>query len=81
MPDATGAHSATLAREVLRQMVSRAQFASTGEDFLNGALHHPVRACAPLRGRRKMPGRPIRCQATGARLPSRWLRRVGRGAW
>ena len=41
MPEATGAHSATLPREVLRQMVSKTQFAITGEDtryFLNGAL-------------------------------------------
>ncbi len=41
LPEATGAISATLPREVLRQMVSKTQFAITGEDtryFLNGAL-------------------------------------------
>jgi DNA polymerase III subunit beta len=41
MPEATGAASATLPRDVLRQMVSKTQFAITGEDtryFLNGAL-------------------------------------------
>ena len=41
LPDATGSYSATLPREVLRQMVSKTQFAITGEDtryFLNGAL-------------------------------------------
>ena len=41
LPEATGAHSATLPRDVLRQMVSKTQFAITGEDtryFLNGAL-------------------------------------------
>ena len=41
LPDATGTVSATLQRDVLRQMVSKTQFAITGEDtryFLNGAL-------------------------------------------
>jgi DNA polymerase III subunit beta len=41
LPDATGTVSATLPRDVLRQMVSKTQFAITGEDtryFLNGAL-------------------------------------------
>jgi DNA polymerase-3 subunit beta len=41
LPEATGTYSATLPREVLRQMVSKTQFAITGEDtryFLNGAL-------------------------------------------
>ena len=41
MPEATGADRATLPRDVLRQMVTKTQFAITGEDtryFLNGAL-------------------------------------------
>jgi DNA polymerase-3 subunit beta len=41
LPDATGVTSATLPREVLKQMVAKTQFAITGEDtryFLNGAL-------------------------------------------
>jgi DNA polymerase-3 subunit beta len=41
LPEATGAYSATLPRETLRQMVTKTQFAITGEDtryFLNGAL-------------------------------------------
>jgi DNA polymerase III subunit beta len=41
LPDATGSSSATLPREVLKQMVAKTQFAITGEDtryFLNGAL-------------------------------------------
>ena len=41
LPEATGRISATLPRDVLRQMVSKTQFAITGEDtryFLNGAL-------------------------------------------
>src|SRR5918997_2489263 len=41
LPEATGSHSATLPRDVLKQMVSKTQFAITGEDtryFLNGAL-------------------------------------------
>jgi DNA polymerase-3 subunit beta len=41
LPDSTGTISATLPRDVLRQMVSKTQFAITGEDtryFLNGAL-------------------------------------------
>src|SRR5687767_213834 len=41
LPDATGSFSATLPRDVLRHMVSKTQFAITGEDtryFLNGAL-------------------------------------------
>jgi DNA polymerase-3 subunit beta len=41
LPEATGAVSATLPRDALRQMVSKTQFAITGEDtryFLNGAL-------------------------------------------
>jgi DNA polymerase-3 subunit beta len=41
LPEATGTYSATLPREVLKQMVSKTQFAITGEDtryFLNGAL-------------------------------------------
>jgi DNA polymerase-3 subunit beta len=41
LPDATGTYSATLQRDVLKQMVSKTQFAITGEDtryFLNGAL-------------------------------------------
>ncbi len=41
LPDATGSYSATLPRDVLRQMVAKTQFAITGEDtryFLNGAL-------------------------------------------
>ncbi|HEX5474025.1 MAG TPA: DNA polymerase III subunit beta [Vicinamibacterales bacterium] len=41
LPEASGNYSATLARDVLRQMVSKTQFAITGEDtryFLNGAL-------------------------------------------
>src|SRR5258708_4142566 len=41
LPDATGSVSVTLPRDVLRQMVSKTQFAITGEDtryFLNGAL-------------------------------------------
>src|SRR6188768_338874 len=41
LPDGTGVYSASLPREVLRQMVSKTQFAITGEDtryFLNGAL-------------------------------------------
>jgi DNA polymerase-3 subunit beta len=41
LPEPTGTISATLPRDVLRQMVSKTQFAITGEDtryFLNGAL-------------------------------------------
>jgi DNA polymerase-3 subunit beta len=41
LPEATGATSATLPREALREMVAKTQFAITGEDtryFLNGAL-------------------------------------------
>ena len=41
LPDTTGTVSATLPRDVLRQMIARTQFAITGEDtryFLNGAL-------------------------------------------
>jgi DNA polymerase-3 subunit beta len=41
LPEATGTDSATLPRDVLRQMVAKTQFAITGEDtryFLNGAL-------------------------------------------
>jgi len=41
LPDSTGTISATLPRDVLRQMMSKTQFAITGEDtryFLNGAL-------------------------------------------
>src|SRR6187549_483267 len=41
LPDATGSYNATLPRDVLRHMVSKTQFAITGEDtryFLNGAL-------------------------------------------
>jgi DNA polymerase III subunit beta len=41
LPEATGTITATLPRDVLRQMVSKTQFAITGEDtryFLNGAL-------------------------------------------
>jgi DNA polymerase-3 subunit beta len=41
LPEAGGAVSAALPRDVLRQMVSKTQFAITGEDtryFLNGAL-------------------------------------------
>jgi DNA polymerase III subunit beta len=41
LPDSSGSFSATLPREVVKQMVSKTQFAITGEDtryFLNGAL-------------------------------------------
>lgn len=41
LPDGTGVYSATLPRDVLKQMVAKTQFAITGEDtryFLNGAL-------------------------------------------
>jgi DNA polymerase-3 subunit beta len=41
LPDASGAFTATLPRELLKQMVGKTQFAITGEDtryFLNGAL-------------------------------------------
>ena len=41
LPDASGTFTATLGRDVLKQMVSKTQFAITGEDtryFLNGAL-------------------------------------------
>jgi DNA polymerase-3 subunit beta len=41
LPDATGSVSAQLPRESIRQMISKTQFAITGEDtryFLNGAL-------------------------------------------
>ena len=41
LPDATGSFTATLPRDVLKHMVSKTQFAITGEDtryFLNGAL-------------------------------------------
>ena len=41
LPDATGSYTATLPRDVLKQMVAKTQFAITGEDtryFLNGAL-------------------------------------------
>src|SRR5688572_24359647 len=41
LPDASGTLNATLPREALRQMISKTQFAITGEDtryFLNGAL-------------------------------------------
>src|SRR5688500_18912564 len=41
LPDATGSYTATLSRDVLKQMVAKTQFAITGEDtryFLNGAL-------------------------------------------
>jgi DNA polymerase-3 subunit beta len=41
LPESSGAVSASLPRDVLRQMVSKTQFAITGEDtryFLNGAL-------------------------------------------
>ena len=41
LPDASGGSGATLPREALRQMITKTQFAITGEDtryFLNGAL-------------------------------------------
>ena len=41
LPDAGGGFTATLPRDVLRQMIAKTQFAITGEDtryFLNGAL-------------------------------------------
>src|ERR671919_314694 len=41
LPESTGTFSATLPREVLKQMVAKTQFAITGEDtryFLHGAL-------------------------------------------
>ena len=41
LPEASGAVSASLSREALRQMIAKTQFAITGEDtryFLNGAL-------------------------------------------
>lgn len=41
LPDSSGAFSATLPRDVLRNMIAKTQFAITGEDtryFLNGAL-------------------------------------------
>jgi DNA polymerase-3 subunit beta len=41
LPEASGTFNATLPRDVLKQMVSKTQFAITGEDtryFLNGAL-------------------------------------------
>ena len=41
LPETSGAASATLSREALREMVAKTQFAITGEDtryFLNGAL-------------------------------------------
>ena len=41
LPDGSGAYTATLPRDVLKHMVSKTQFAITGEDtryFLNGAL-------------------------------------------
>jgi DNA polymerase-3 subunit beta len=41
LPESSGTFSATLARDVLKQMVAKTQFAITGEDtryFLNGAL-------------------------------------------
>jgi DNA polymerase III subunit beta len=41
LPDASGTVSATLPRDVLKQMIAKTQFAITGEDtryFLNGAL-------------------------------------------
>jgi DNA polymerase-3 subunit beta len=41
LPDGTGTYTATLPRDVLKQMVAKTQFAITGEDtryFLNGAL-------------------------------------------
>jgi DNA polymerase-3 subunit beta len=41
LPDGTGVYSAQLARDVLKHMVAKTQFAITGEDtryFLNGAL-------------------------------------------
>jgi DNA polymerase-3 subunit beta len=41
LPDGTGVYSASLPRDVLKQMVAKTQFAITGEDtryFLNGAL-------------------------------------------
>ena len=41
LPEASGTYSATLPRDVVRQMVAKTQFAITGEDtryFLNGAL-------------------------------------------
>ena len=41
LPDGTGVYTATLPREVLKNMVAKTQFAITGEDtryFLNGAL-------------------------------------------
>jgi DNA polymerase-3 subunit beta len=41
LPDGTGKYTAALPRDVLKQMISKTQFAITGEDtryFLNGAL-------------------------------------------
>ena len=41
LPDGSGVYSATFARDVMRQMIAKTQFAITGEDtryFLNGAL-------------------------------------------
>ncbi|HEY0876764.1 MAG TPA: DNA polymerase III subunit beta [Vicinamibacterales bacterium] len=41
LPDASGTYTATLPRDLLKQMVAKTQFAITGEDtryFLNGAL-------------------------------------------
>ncbi|MEP6915418.1 MAG: DNA polymerase III subunit beta [Acidobacteriota bacterium] len=41
LPDGTGVYTATLPRDVLKQMIAKTQFAITGEDtryFLNGAL-------------------------------------------
>ena len=41
LPESTGSYSASLPRDILKQMVAKTQFAITGEDtryFLNGAL-------------------------------------------
>src|SRR5687767_10572705 len=41
LPEGTGSYSASLPRDILKQMVAKTQFAITGEDtryFLNGAL-------------------------------------------
>jgi DNA polymerase-3 subunit beta len=50
LPDGTGVYSASLPRDVLKHMVSKTQFAITGEDtryFLNGKPEDEVREILP----------------------------------
>ena len=85
LPESTGTSSATLPRDVLKQMVAKTQFAITGEDtryFLNGALfilQGEAMSLVSTDGHRLALASRLWALRIAAASTSAWSRRLPRG--